>query len=38
MSILQLEPLSTYMEYPVEEMKERAASFRKQMQRRRTVR
>jgi nitroreductase len=26
------------MEYPVEEMKERAASFRKQMQRRRTIR
>ena len=38
MSTLQLEPLSTYTEYPVEEMKERAASFRKVMQRRRTVR
>lgn len=38
MSTLQLQPLSTYTEYPVEEMKERAASFRKQMQRRRTVR
>jgi nitroreductase len=38
MSILQLQPLSTYTEYPVEEMKERAASFRKAMQRRRTVR
>ena len=38
MSTLQLQPLSTYIEYPVEEMKERAASFRKVMQRRRTVR
>lgn len=38
MSTLQLQPLSTYTEYPVEEMKERAASFRKVMQRRRTVR
>lgn len=38
MSTLQLQPLSTYMEYSVEEMKERAASFRKAMQRRRTVR
>ena len=38
MSIAQLQPLSTYVEYPVEEMKERAVSFRKQMQRRRTVR
>lgn len=32
------QPLSTYIEYPLEEMKERATSFRKQMQRRRTVR
>jgi len=31
-------PLSTYREYPAEEMKQRAASFRKEMQRRRTVR
>ena len=38
MSIAQLQPLSTYVEYPVEEMKERATAFRKQMQRRRTVR
>jgi len=33
-----LQPLSTYVEYPVEEMKQRAISFRKEMQRRRTVR
>jgi nitroreductase len=33
-----LQPLSTYIEYPVEEMKQRAISFRKEMQRRRTVR
>ena len=32
------QPLSSYIEYPVEEMRQRAASFRKQMQRRRTVR
>ena len=32
------QPLSSYIEYPVEEMQERAASFRKEMQRRRTVR
>ena len=38
MSTAQLQPLSTYVEYPVEQMKERAASFRKEMQRRRTVR
>jgi nitroreductase len=31
-------PLTTYREYPVEEMKQRAASFREEMQRRRTVR
>jgi len=30
--------LSSYIEYPVEEMRERATSFRKEMQRRRTVR
>ena len=32
------QPLSSYVEYPVEEMKQRAASFRREMQRRRTVR
>ena len=32
------QPLSSYIEYPVEEMKQRATSFRKEMQRRRTVR
>ena len=32
------QPLSSYMEYPVDEMKQRASSFRKEMQRRRTVR
>jgi iodotyrosine deiodinase len=32
------QPLTTYVEYPVEEMLERAVTFRKQMQRRRTVR
>jgi len=32
------QPISSYIEYPVEEMKQRAASFRKEMQRRRTVR
>ena len=32
------QPLSSYIEYPVEEMKQRAIDFRKQMQRRRTVR
>lgn len=31
-------PLSSYIEYPVEEMKQRAVSFRKDIQRRRTVR
>jgi len=31
-------PLSSYVEYPIEEMKERAIAFRKEMQRRRTVR
>ena len=30
--------LTSYIEYPVEEMKKRAVNFRKQMQRRRTVR
>ena len=32
------QPLSSYVEYPVDEMKQRATSFRKEMQRRRTVR
>ncbi|HKJ37357.1 MAG TPA: nitroreductase family protein [Anaerolineales bacterium] len=32
------QPLSSYIEYPVEEMKQRATDFRKDMQRRRTVR
>jgi len=32
------QPLSSYIEYPVEEMKQRAVNFRKQMQNRRTVR
>lgn len=32
------QPLDSYVEYPVEEMRKRAANFRKEMQRRRTVR
>ena len=32
------QPLSSYIEYPIEEMKQRATSFREEMQRRRTVR
>ena len=32
------QPLSSYVEYPVEEMKQRAAFFRREMQKRRTVR
>jgi iodotyrosine deiodinase len=32
------QPLTSYVEYPVEEMKQRAISFREDMQRRRTVR
>ena len=32
------QPLSSYIEYPIEEMKQRATSFRREMQRRRTVR
>jgi iodotyrosine deiodinase len=32
------QPLSSYIRYPVEEMHQRATSFRKEMQRRRTVR
>jgi len=34
----KFQPLSSYVEYPIEEMKQRAADFRKDMQRRRTVR
>ena len=32
------QPLSSYIEFPVEEMKQRAVEFRRHMQRRRTVR
>jgi len=32
------QPLNSYVEYPLEEMKQRVISFRKEMQRRRTVR
>jgi len=32
------QPLSSYIEHPLDDMKQRAASFRKEMQRRRTVR
>jgi nitroreductase len=38
MSKASFHPLSSYIEYPVEEMKQRAADFRRHMQRRRTVR
>ena len=38
MSKAVFQPLSSYIEYPIEEMKQRAADFRRQMQRRRTVR
>ncbi len=38
MPAAKFQALSTYIEYPVEEMRERAASFRREMQRRRTVR
>lgn len=38
MSKAIFQPLSSYIEYPVEEMKQRATAFRKEMQRRRTVR
>ena len=34
----KFQPLSSYIEYPVEEMEQRAVSFRKDIQRRRTVR
>jgi len=38
MSKVVFQPLSSYIEYPIEEMKQRAIDFRKHMQRRRTVR
>ncbi|NJC98236.1 MAG: nitroreductase family protein [Anaerolineales bacterium] len=38
MTEAKFRPLSSYIEYPVEEMRERAAAFREAMQRRRTVR
>ncbi|MGZ9234716.1 MAG: nitroreductase family protein [Anaerolineales bacterium] len=38
MSKASFQPLSSYIEYPVEEMIQRAADFRMHMQRRRTVR
>jgi iodotyrosine deiodinase len=38
MSKAIFKPLSSYTEYPIEEMKQRAIDFRKEMQRRRTVR
>jgi len=38
MSKAIFQPLSSYIEYPLEEMKKRAADFRRHMQRRRTVR
>jgi nitroreductase len=38
MSKASFQPLSSYIEYPVEQMRQRAAQFRQHMQRRRTVR
>ena len=38
MNALVLEPLSTYREYPRDEMRERSAHFLGEMRRRRTVR
>lgn len=38
MSGATFQPLTSYIEYPIEEMKRRAISFREEMQRRRTVR
>jgi nitroreductase len=38
MSKATFQPLSSYIEYPPEEMKQRAIAFRKEMQRRRTIR
>jgi iodotyrosine deiodinase len=34
----KFQPLTSYIEYPIEEMKQRAIAFRQEMQRRRTVR
>ncbi len=38
MTTANFQPLSSYIEYPVDEMKQRASSFLRDMQRRRTVR
>ena len=38
MSKATFQPLSSYIEYPIEEMRQRTIDFRKHMQRRRTVR
>src|SRR3970040_528070 len=38
MSKAVFQPLTSYIEYPLEEMNQRAAAFRSEMQRRRTVR
>ena len=38
MSKAVFQPLSSYIEYPIDEMEQRAAEFRENMQRRRTVR
>jgi nitroreductase len=38
MSKAVFQPLSSYIEYPIEEMKQRATEFREHMQKRRTVR
>ena len=35
---VSFQPLSSYVEYPIEEMKQRARAFRQDMQRRRTIR
>jgi iodotyrosine deiodinase len=38
MSGANFQPLTSYIEYPIEEMRQRAVAFREEMQRRRTVR
>lgn len=38
MTKANFQPLSSYIEYPIEEMQQRAIAFRKEMQKRRTVR
>jgi iodotyrosine deiodinase len=38
MAEANFEPLTSYIEYPIDEMKQRASFFRQEMQRRRTVR